>query len=276
MSNSMFTEAQHREFMKEGFLRLGKVVRPDEFRRLQARMDDIMTGRVRYDNMRFQFYDSSIGGLRRTVGNECNFLDFRRIDDLEQDPVFLSYIQHPLYREISRRYIGEDVSVFRSMFMNKPAGHGTTEQGTDLQWHQDVGEGWGIDCDPFVTVWIALDDAAVANGCMQIVRGSHKNGVVNKRHFPTAEEQALHIHNEDILDLEAAAGEAILLHNLLLHRSGVNPSPNRRRAFSVTYMDAQTRTLDTGMTFPVVFGEGELDPETVPGKELEKIEVFYG
>lgn len=84
----------------------------------------------------------------------------------------------------------------------------------------------------------------------------------------------LHIHDEDILDLETKAGEAILLHNLLLHRSGVNPSPDRRRTFSVTYTDVQTRTRDSRMTFPVIFGDVALDPETVPGKELEKIKVF--
>ena len=276
MNEILFSDAQHQEFTEEGILRLGKVLRPEEFCRLQERMDDIMLGQVRYENMRFQFYDSGIGGLRRTVGNECNFLDFRRIDDLEQDPVFLSYIQHPLYREITRRYIGEDVSVFRSMFMNKPAGHGAAEQGTDLLWHQDLGVGWGIDCNPFVTLWIALDDATVTNGCMQIVRGSHKHGVINPRHFPTEEEQERYIADEDVGDLEAEAGEVILLNNMLLHRSGVNPSPDRRRAFSVTYMDAATRTLDTGMTFPVVFGDGALDPEAVPGKEGGRIEVFYG
>ena len=271
-----FGESQHEQFMEEGFLRLGKVLTVDAFRALQRRMDDIMLGYVTYENMRFQFFDSSIGKLRRTMNNESNFLDFRRIDDLEQDPVFLPYIQHPLYRQITRRYIGAEVSVFRSMFMNKPAGHSSAEQGTDLGWHQDVGEGWGIDTNPFVTVWIALDDATVANGCMQIVPGSHKHGVINKRHFPSEEEQTRFIAPGDISDLEADSGEAILLHNLLLHRSGVNPSPARRRAFSVTYMDAATRTLDSGMDFPVVFGTNALEPETVPGKAVDRIGKFYG
>ena len=271
-----FSEAQHEQFMEEGFLRLGKVLTVDAFRALQRRMDDIMLGSVSYENMRFQFFDSCSGKVRRTVGNESNFLDFRRIDDLEQDPVFLAYIQHPLYRQITRRYIGAEVSVFRSMFMNKPAGHGSAEQGTDLVWHQDVGEGWGIDTNPFVTVWIALDDATVANGCMQIVPGSHKHGVINKGHFPSAEEQTRFIAPGDISDLEADSGEAILLHNLLLHRSGVNPSPARRRAFSVTYMDAATRTLDSGMDFPIVFGSNALEPETVPGKAVDRIGKFYG
>ena len=276
ISRTSFTEAQHDRFMEQGFLSLGKVLSPDQFAELQRRIDDIMLGRIEYENMRFQFYDSDTGELRRTDTNTERFLAYRRIDDLEQDSVFLEYIQNSLFRQITRRYIGEDVSVFRSMFMNKPAGHGAVEQGTQIAWHQDVGKGWGIDTNPFVTVWIALDAATTANGCMQFVPGSHRHGIINEEHFPSAQEQARYIAEDQISDLEAEAGEVILLHNLLLHRSGVNPSPERRRAFSVTYMDTCTRTLDSGMSFPVVFGKNALDPETVPGKAADQIAVFYG
>lgn len=79
-----------------------------------------------------------------------------------------------------------------------------------------------------------------------------------------------------MIDLEAEAGEAILLHNFLLHRSGINSTASARRAFSVTYMDAKTRTLDTGQTFQVVFSAGALDPATVDGKAVELIAKFYG
>ena len=41
-------------------------------------------------------------------------------------------------------------------------------------------------------------------------------------------------------------------------------------------MEAQTRTIDTGQTFPVVFGENALDPKTVSGKANELVEKFYG
>ena len=49
-----------------------------------------------------------------------------------------------------------------------------------------------------------------------------------------------------------------------------------RRAFSVTYMDAETRTLDADRTFPAVFGAQVWDPTTVDGKAAELVETFYG
>ena len=261
-----FTDVDHEQFMNQGYLRLGQVLSADELTALQRRIEDIMMGRVRYENMRLQEV-----GKKRTIGNKEATLSYRRIDDLEQDPLFLAYIQHPLFRQITRRYIGEEVSVFRSMLMNKPAG-----RSQPLGWHQDVGVGWGIDQNPIITLWTALDDATKATGCMQVVPGSNQYGVINQKHWLKPEDQARYAPEEAVIDLEANAGEAILLHNFLLHRSGTNSTPSARRAFSVTYMDAETRTLDTGQPFQVVFGETALDPATVGSKPTEMVERFYG
>ncbi len=269
---SSFEDRDHAQFMEQGYLRLGKLLSPGELATIQQRIDDIMLGKIRYDNMRFQLDPRYAGGSRtRTVGNKEATLNYRRIDDLEQDPLFLAYIQKPLIRQITRRYIGEDVSVFRSMFMNKPA-----ERGTELVWHQDIGVGWKIDTNPIITVWTALDAATVRSGCMQIVPGSNNLGILNERHFTSEEDQAKYTRDEDVIDLETEAGEAILLHNFLLHRSGVNTTSAPRQAFSVTYMDVGTRSVITGDTFPIVFGEGALSPDTVTGKAAERIKFFHG
>ena len=41
-------------------------------------------------------------------------------------------------------------------------------------------------------------------------------------------------------------------------------------------MDAATRSVLTGDTFPIVFGKDALDPATVAGKEARCVEVFHG
>ena len=54
---------------------------------IQQRIDDIMLGKIRYDNMRFQLDPRYTGAQRtRSTGNEEATLNYRRIDDLEQDP----------------------------------------------------------------------------------------------------------------------------------------------------------------------------------------------
>lgn len=89
---------------------------------------------------------------------------------------------------------------------------------------------------------MALDPATVASGAMQLVRGSHSHGVLNSGHF--ADEDTLaQFPPEDTIDLVCDAGEVILLHNLTLHRSGVNTTTDPRRAISVAFIDSRSRYL---------------------------------
>jgi phytanoyl-CoA hydroxylase len=268
-----FSDRHHARFMEQGYLRLGQVLSPDDLAAIQQRIDDIMLGRVRYANMRFQL-DPTVADAdtpSRMMRHQISTLDYRRIDDLEQDPLFLAYMQRPLFGQIARRYIGDQIAVFRSMFMNKPAGLGTA-----LGWHQDVGVGWKIDTNPIVTVWTALDRASTVSGCMQVAPGSNGYGVINEQHFVNDEDLPKYTGEAGVINLEAEAGEAILLHNFLLHRSGVNSTGAPRRAFSCTYMDAATRSVVTGDTFPVLWGQGALDPKAVEGKSAESIAFFHG
>merc|ERR1711964_39405 len=81
-----------------------------------------------------------------------------------------------------------DVALFRAMVFNKPA-----EKGTDLPWHQDGGDWWGLDRDPQIFVWTALDDATCENGCVQVVPGSHRLGLLSRRgHTLSVENIARH------------------------------------------------------------------------------------
>jgi phytanoyl-CoA hydroxylase len=248
----MLTPEQEHFWNDNGFLHLGQVMSDADLAALRQRIDAIMLGEVVYDGMFFQM-DS--GGeyadlWKQQPGYQGPSLAYRKIQDLERDPLFLEYMRHPRFREITAELVGEDVSVYRAMFMNKPAG-----QGTPLPYHQDGGTQWGLDREQFVTVWTALDDATVANGCMQVIPGSHRLGLLSERgHTLTPEQEAAYGRDEDSLFLEAKAGEAYLLHNYLLHRSGVNATPEPRRAFSVVYMDAATRRTKDGTAFPLVFG----------------------
>ncbi|MFT5365333.1 MAG: phytanoyl-CoA hydroxylase [Candidatus Latescibacterota bacterium] len=251
-----FDIAQQAQFMEQGYLRLGKVLSSEGLAVLQERIDAIMLGEIPYKKMQFQLDGTTneYGKMEpNTAGNKGPSLAYRRITGLEQDPLFLAYMQHPVFRAITQHYIGGHVSVFRAMFMNKPA-----NQGTVLPWHQDIGEGWGLDQNPIVTVWTALDNAVPENGCMQVVPGSNNLGILNPNHYTSEADQEKYASVDNVIDLRAEAGEAILLHNWLMHRSGVNETGAPRRAFSVAYMDASTRKMRNGQTFPVVFGENAL------------------
>lgn len=265
MSNQL-TLAQWEQFQRHGYLHLGAVLSADELAALQQRIDAIMRGtaNVPYDRMMMQV-DGLTGNVAdagpQSKGHKGATLNYRKIQDLELDPLFLACMQKSLFREICAEVYGADTPVdcFRAMFMNKPARHGSF-----LGWHQDR---WtDLDRDPIITIWIALDPATVANGCVQVIPGSHhtllnpedSSGFLRKDQAEDVLAQAKPVY------LELAAGEAVLLHNWLLHASEVNHTDIPRRAFSICYMDGATQSR-SGAVFSRIFGEGALTLASLTG-----------
>jgi phytanoyl-CoA hydroxylase len=255
------TDAQWAQFEEQGWLNLGRVLNDSDLAALQQRIDDIMLGRAAIDYDRMLMQLDSIDGRYdhagvQSRGHKGSTLNYRKIQDLEYDPLYLAFMQRPIFRDACARIYGPEVPIaaFRAMFMNKPAGRGTW-----LPWHQDR---WHHnDRDPLLTVWTALDPATQANGCVQIIPGSHKR-LVNPDHcsgFLTDEQSAEILKTAKPIHLELAAGEVALLHNWLLHASDVNRSGVSRRAFSTCYMDARTLVHDKPCDYTRIFGPGALE-----------------
>jgi ectoine hydroxylase-related dioxygenase (phytanoyl-CoA dioxygenase family) len=182
-------------------------------------------------------------------------LNYRKIERLELDSVFLEYLLDPVFQNICDRTYGAGtpVALYRAMFMNKPA-----NRGTFLPWHQDR---WTVlDRDPQITLWTALDPATKENGCVQVIPKSHKHGLINPTHgsgFLSKAQSAAICTPDRIVHLELEVGEVALLHNYLLHASDVNKSAQSRRAFSVCYMESATLLNGEAGKFPAVFHAAE-------------------
>lgn len=238
------SEAAWESYERDGYLRLGKVLSGEDLAALQQRIDDIMLGTadIDYSRMLMQL-DSATGKYEdapaQSRGHKGATLAYRKIQELEHDTLFRAFMERPLFRHLCDHVYGEGapIAAFRAMFMNKPA-----RQGTLLPWHQDR---WThLDRDPLITVWTALDPATIANGCVQVIPGSHHLGLVNPEHpsgFLNEAQVREFAPDDKAVYLELAAGEAVLLHNWLLHRSDTNTTNISRRAFSVCYMHGDTR-----------------------------------
>ena len=267
---NLITDRDWQFYEDQGYLRLGKLLSDADLKALQQRIDDIMLGRADLDYSRILMQLDSDSGKYEEAGEQSRghkgqTLGYRKIQDLEFDPLFLELMQRPTFREICARVYGAHtpINAFRAMFMNKPA-----HKGTFLPFHQDR---WtSLDRDPLVTIWTALDPATVANGCVQIVPGSHKMGLINKEHpagFLTKEQAAIYCSPDKIEYLELAPGEVALMHNWLLHGSDVNKTDISRRAFSVCYMDGRT-VHKNGEQFTRVFGDGAIRIEDLKKQPL--------
>lgn len=259
----MITEERWDRFARDGYMRLGALLSPDQVEALRRRADDLALGRVHNEHVLLQL---DTGGAYEELPEAVSALGdgtimYRKIQGLEHDELFWPLVVHPTTLEVCGRMYGRHapISIFRAMVMNKPAG-----QGTHLPWHQDGGDVWKLDRDPLVTVWVALDDATTANGCMEVIPGSHQLGLVSAAGSNLSDEHAAQYCPADKIEpLEVEAGHGVLLHNWLIHRSGVNPSGVPRRAFTGCYMDGRTTSTLTGDHFPIIHGREPERPKFV-------------
>jgi len=137
--------------------------------------------------------------------------------------------------------IGPDIKAMQSMLFMKSEGK------PGQAWHQD--EFFIPTRDRSLTAaWIALDDATVENGCLWILPGSHKRGIIypdrehdDERFDCTVELFDFPYRDEDAVPVELPAGAAVLFNGYLLHRSLPNSGKHGfRRALANHYMSAQS------------------------------------
>lgn len=230
-------------YREDGFARVGQVLDEETLARLRRRAEAIMLGEVVYPGLFFQ-HDSSTGryeDLEYKKGYVGPSLHYRKVEKLERDPLFWDLVNHPLFERIARACIPGEIAIYRAVLFNKPARGGTV-----LPWHQDGGSYWGLDRDPTLQIWTALDDAPAGSGCLEVLPGSHRGGLATPLGgvIPEHVVRTRDVEREKVL-VPAKAGEVVLVHNHLWHGSGVNGTDHPRRGVTVCYMSAETRCLRT-------------------------------
>ncbi len=261
ISNLSITDEQWEIFQRNGYLQLGRVLTDAQVEELKQRADDLAMGAVKNDRIQLQL--DTGGGYDELAPIVDEFvtgtIEYRKIQGLEWDDKFRPLVENPIFLDACRRSYGNHapLSLFRAMVMNKPA-----KKGTYLPWHQDAGRVWRLDRDPVVTVWVAIDSATVENGCVEIIPGSHRNGLLTVEGSTLTETQAeQYCPTDQAMALEVPAGHAYLMHNWVFHRSGVNRSTRPRRAFTASFMDGRTVNTLTGDRFPAIFEDSQPSPD---------------
>lgn len=153
-------------------------------------------------------------------------------------------LRHPLFLELARderivtrlrSLIGNNVQLQHSKLAAQPA---TPNKG-GFDWHQDFAFFPHTNTD-LVAVMVMLDDATPANGCMRMVRGSHKHGLLDHRDegglFTSECQVPVWDHApEQVTDITPKAGGISIHHCLMVHGSGANHTGAPRRGIVFQY-----------------------------------------
>lgn len=159
------------------------------------------------------------------------------------DPRFDAVLDDPRLVEPMRDLVGEErLALFTDKLnLKRP------REGSAFRWHQDSPY-WVFDCphvDRLVNVMVLLDDASPRNGCLYVVRGTHRRGIL-----PGLEGQGTlgplftdpACFDERLaVAAEGTAGSLLFFHPHTVHGSRPNLSDAPRRAFLFTYQPAGHR-----------------------------------
>lgn len=110
--------------------------------------------------------------------------------------------------------------------------------GTD--WHQDQGVALPeVDETDMLTVWLPITDATVENGCLCVIPGSHKGGLVTHCPGNGKTRQGLAIPEEirgtAYTPVPIKRGGALFLHRRTMHAALSNVSDDVRWSFDLRY-----------------------------------------
>ena len=148
--------------------------------------------------------------------------------------------RHPAVVDALVGVIGPNVKLMQSMLFIKAAGK------PGQAWHQDESHIPTRDRS-LTAVWLALDDATVDNGCLWVIPGSHRRGVLyptraqaDARFDGTPEAYGFPHDADEAMPVELPAGAALIFHGYLLHSSLPNRSARLRRALVSHYMSAES------------------------------------
>ncbi len=194
--------------------------------------------------------------LLRTAREDNNMLSHNiPIKDTAGRQSKLSLWNHPgndIYGMISRSYkvvdameqlMGDEVYHYHSKMMLKEP-----KVGGAWEWHQDYGYWYQNGCllPDMASALIAVDRATKENGCLQLLKGSHKMGRIEHGRFgeqtgADPERVNAAMKRMELVYFEAEPGDTLFFHGNTLHCSAANTSPNPRWSLICCY---NTKTND--------------------------------
>jgi non-heme Fe2+,alpha-ketoglutarate-dependent halogenase len=247
------TDAQIEHYHRDGFVYPVDAFGAGEARRYRRAMEDFEAAQ----------------GTQLTKGHNFKpHLLFTWVDEIVHSPAVLDAVED---------VIGPDLRLFHLSVWPKDAGDPAY-----VSWHQDATY-FGLEPAVQVTAWVALTDASIEAGCMEVIPGSHKLGQLHH-----AERDAQHnllsrgqtitadFDKSRTAFMPVRAGQFSLHHTHLVHNSRPNLSADRRIGLGISYVPTHVRcTSSTRLTAMLVRGAdryGHFDDEPRPQVDFGEAE----
>jgi ectoine hydroxylase len=220
-------QAEVQQFLQDGYVLIPDLLVPEEVKILveAAHADEKMLDSA------FELADNDGGKVRLSGWNYAG------------DDTLGLIARLPRIVDRMEAFLDDEVYHYHSkMILKQPRVGGAWE------WHQDYGYWYQNGClfPDMASCLIAVDAATRANGCLEVLKGSHRMGRIEHGRFAGqtgADPERVKVARERLEHVycEMAPGTALFFHSNLLHASAQNVSPMPRWALICCY-NARTNT----------------------------------
>jgi ectoine hydroxylase-related dioxygenase (phytanoyl-CoA dioxygenase family) len=221
MSTKILSDAQVAAFERDGYVLVSSLFDEEEadILRKTAKAD------AAFEKNAYDLKDGEGGATKLALWNKAG------------ENVYGTVARCPRIVDSMEQLLGDEVYHYHSkMSIKEPFTGGA------WSWHQDYGYWYMNGClyPDMASAFVAVDPNTKENGCLQVLKGSHKLGRVEHGKFgdqtgadPERVEAATKIM--DLVYVEMNPGDVLFFHSNTLHRSDQNKSPNPRWSLICCY-----------------------------------------
>jgi phytanoyl-CoA hydroxylase len=242
------------QFERDGFCSVPGFLNAEEIGVLLAGIEAVSAGATlaHHDAGRLEMEPNQApeGNRVRRIYEPCTYY-----------PEFRALSECPKLLDSAAQLLGENLLFHYSKINMKPPSIGSA-----VEWHQDLAY-YPLTNTDSLAVLLYLDDGDRTNGCLQVIPGVHRDGILNHSHDGYFRGQITEpVEVSKAVAIEGPAGTAIFLHGMTPHASAPNQSPHARRTLILSYRAADA--------YPVYLGETTIHAEShvrlVRGERLSR------
>ena len=233
------SDADVAQYQEQGYLAMDGVYTAEEVEAYKAGLADLIDGRVERDDRLYvqeEPYYKEGGVDERVTERETRIRKLMTFIQLE--PRLHAAAYHPRLANLLDQLIKPDHRLIQDMALIKPPYHGS-----EKPWHQDNAY---FDWTPLGGVfgcWIALDEATVENGCMQVIPGTHLAGPTSHFHVRDCQSPDDRVQTEKAVVVPRKPGGILFFSGLIHHGTPPNASGDRRRALQFHFAAADCQKM---------------------------------
>jgi phytanoyl-CoA hydroxylase len=180
--------------------------------------------------------DTRYPGAPRSRDEEGGLTVRRLLQAYARDPLFQTWVAHAPVRQALGQLLGSPFYLSQAHHNCIMTKHPRYSSRTG--WHRDS-RYWNFQRAQLISVWLALRDEVVENGCLWVIPGSH-HWHLNAEQFDDAQFLREDLAENQVLLKQAQsvalqAGDVLLFHSNLFHAAGANHTNATKFSLVMTY-----------------------------------------